>query len=77
MRLADNFWELKELLNKTAIDYNIDVRVDEITADQLNQFFSALYGEENSLFFTDGMNETEILDLASQLLIEHEVGSND
>ena len=42
MRLADNFWELKELLNKTAIDYNIDVRVDEITADQLNQFFSAL-----------------------------------
>lgn len=77
MRLANNFWELKELLNKTASDYNIDVRVDEITVDQLNRFFSALYSEENSLFFTDDMNETEILDLASQLLIEHEVEAND
>ena len=77
MRLANDFEELKELLNKTAIDYDIAFKVDEITIDQLNQFFNALFKEKNSLFFTDDMSEVEILDLASQLLIEFEVEQND
>jgi len=77
VRLANDFEELEELLNKTAIDYDIAFKVDEITIDQLNQFFNALFKEKNSLFFTDDMSEVEILDLASQLLIEFEVEQSD